>query len=192
MIMGLVQALWGLSNPNAFETAEWKGKRIRVEVVIDKGRQRANINGLLADEGRITLSTRMVLNYGINDEIKFRDKLYVITAIDDSNNEVAPQNTAQVSATYLQGIRLNLFEVNQKTRNLHVNKPVISVANNKATIACATLDAEIFYTIDGTVPSSLSTLYKGEFDVSTVDKVFAIALHENRQPSKLVVWSKTL
>lgn len=192
MIMGLVQALWGLSNPNAFETAEWKGKRIRVEVVTDKGRQRANINGLLADEGRITLSTRMVLNYGINDEIKFRDKLYVITAIDDSNNEVAPQNTAQVSATYLQGIRLNLFEVNQKTRNLHVNKPVISVANNKATIACATLDAEIFYTIDGTVPSSLSTLYKGEFDVSTVDKVFAIALHENRQPSKLVVWSKTL
>ncbi len=189
--MGLIQALWGLSNPNSFEIAEWKGKKIRVAVVADKGRQRANIGGLLADEGRITISTRMVLDYGINDEIKFRDKWYVITAIDDSNNEVAPQNTALVKATYLQEIRLSLFEVNQQTRNLRVDTPVITVANGKATITCDTLDAEIYYTIDGTLPNSLSMLYKGEFDVTTVNVVYAIALRKNREPSALAVWSKT-
>lgn len=183
--MGLIQALWGLSNPNAFEIAEWKGKRIRVAVVADKGRQRANIGGLLADEGRITISTRMVLDYGINDEIKFKDKWYVITAIDDSNNEVAPQNTALVKATYLQEIRLSLFEVNQQTRNLRVDTPIITVANGKATITCDTLDAEIYYTTDGTLPNSLSPVYKGEFELGTADTVMAIAIKEGYAASEV-------
>ncbi len=190
--MGLIQALWGLSNPNAFEIAEWKGKKIRVALVSDKGRQRANIGGLIADEGRITISTRCMYDYGINDEIKFRGKCYVITAIDDSNNEVAPQNTAIVKATYLQEMRLNLFEVNQQTRNLRVDTPVITVANGKATITCATLDAIIYYTTDGTLPNSLSPVYKGEFELGTADTVMAIALHKNRHPSTVAVWSKTI
>lgn len=189
--MGLVQIMWGLSNPNAFEIAEWKGKRIRVAVVTDKGRQRANAGNLLADEGGITISTRMVQDFGINDEIKFRGKWYVITAIDDTNNEVAPQNTAIVRADYLQEIRLTLFEVNQKTRNLRVETPVITANGTTATIDCGTMDAEIHYTTDGTVPSSISPLYKSEFDIGTADTIYAIALNNNRQPSKVGKWSKT-
>ena len=188
--MGIVQALWGLSNPNAYEIAEWKGKRLRVAVVTDKGRQRANIGNLVADEGGITISTRMVQSFGINDEIKFRGKWYVITAIDDSNSEVTPQNTAVVKAEYLQEIRLTLFEVNQVTRNLRVDTPVITVDGATATITCGTLDAIIYYTTDGTAPSSVSTRYKGAFDVSTADTVYAIALNKNRQPSKLAKWSR--
>lgn len=189
--MGLIQAMWGISNPNAFEIAEWKGKKIRVALVSDKGRQRANIGRLIADEGRITISTRCMYDYGINDEIKFRGKHYVITDIDDSNNEVAPQNTALVKATYLQEMRLNLFEVNQQTRNLRVDTPVITVENGKATITCGTLDAIIYYTMDGTFPNSLSPVYKGEFDLGTADTIWAMALHKNRQPSTVAVWSKT-
>ena len=189
--MGLVQLLWGLSDPNAFETAEWKGKRIRVAVVADKGRQRGNVDNLLADEGGITISTRMVQDFGINDEIKFRGKWYVITHIDDSNSEVAPQNTAIVKADYLQEIKLTLFEVNQQTRNLRVETPVIAVSGTTATITCGTFEAEIHYTTDGTAPSSISPLYKGEFDIGTADVIYAIALNANRQPSKVGRWSKT-
>lgn len=180
--MGLVQVLWGLSNPNAFEIAEWKGKRIRVAVVSDKGRQRSSTGNLIADEGGITISTRMVLDYGINDEIKFRGKCYVITAIDDSNTEVAPQNTAIVRADYLQEIKMTLFEVNQQTRNLRVETPRITVVDGKVTITCGTLDADIYYTTDGSRPSSAANLYKGGF-ATTADVIKAIATREGYMPS---------
>lgn len=182
--------MWGLSNPNAYEIAEWKGKKIRVAVVSDKGRQRANVGNLIADEGRITISTRVVLDYGINDEILFRGKCYVITAIDDSNSEVAPQNTAIVKATYLQEIKLSLFEVNQMTRNLRVATPVITVADGKATITCSTLDAEIYYTVDGYIPSSLSPQYSMPFEIGSAEVVYAIALKDGRLPSAIGVWRR--
>ena len=188
--MGLVQFLWTRSDSNAYETAEWNGKTIKVQVVADRRRERGNVGNLLADEGGITLSTRNAEPYGINDVVIFRGKNYVITAIDDENYDVTPQNTALVKAKLLEEIRLTLFQVNSKTRNLPCDTPIITVVDNVATITCDTLDATIYYSIDGYAPSSLSPKYKEPFAIGTADKVYALALKNNRLPSKLGVWSR--
>lgn len=188
--MGLVQFLWTRSDSNAYETAEWNGKTIKVQVIADKRRERGNVGNLLADEGGVTLSTRNTEQYGINDVVKFRDKHYVITAIDDNNYDVAPQNTALVKAKMLQEIRLTLFQINSSTRNLHCATPIISVVDNVVTITCDTLDAVVYYSLDGYVPSSLSPKYSQPFNIGTADKVYALALKDGRLPSKIGVWSK--
>lgn len=182
--------MWSRSDSNAYETAEWNGKTIKVQVVADKRRERNNVGNLIADEGGITLSTRNTEQYGINDVVKFRGKHYVITAIDDDNYDVTPQNTALVKAKLLQEIRLTLFQVNSKTRNLHCATPIITVVDNVATITCDTMDAVVYYSLDGYVPSSLSPKYSQPFDIGTADKVYALALKDGRLPSKIGVWSK--
>lgn len=188
--MGLVQFLWSRSDSNAYETAEWNGKTIKVHVIADKRRERGNVGNLLADEGGITLATRNTEQYGINDVVKFRDKYYVITAIDDNNYDVTPQNTALVNAKYLQEIRLTLFQVNSKTRNLHCATPIISVENNVATITCETMDSTVYYSVDGYLPSSLSPKYTAPVNIGTADVIFAIALKDGRLPSKVGVWKR--
>lgn len=182
--------MWSRSDSNAYETAEWNGKTIKVQVVADKRRERNNVGNLIADEGGITLSTRNTEQYGINDVVKFRGKYYVITAIDDDNYGITPQNTALVKAKLLQEIRLTLFQINSKTRNLHCATPVITVDGTTATITCDTMDAVIYYSLDGYVPSSLSPKYSQPFDIGTADKVYALALKDGRLPSKIGVWSK--
>lgn len=188
--MGMADIYWRLSLSDAFETAEWNGKRIKVRVLSPMQTRRSNVGNLLADDGYIALQTRYVYDYGINDVVKFRNKCYVITDIKRDTYEALPQS-ATIMGARLQDITLDLFEVNQQTRNLRVDTPIITVANGKATITCDTLDAEIYYTTDGTIPNSLSPVYKGEFELGTADTVMAIALHKNRQPSTLAVWSKT-
>ena len=56
-------------------------------------------------------------------------------------------------------------------------KPVISFdnSNNQITIDCATAGASIYYTDDGTPPTSSSTLYTGAFTVSDGTTIKAIA-----------------
>lgn len=58
-----------------------------------------------------------------------------------------------------------------------VAKPVISVADNKVTIQCATTDAMVYYTLDGSDPKDKKeNLYKDPFliDHSCVLKAFAV------------------
>ena len=190
--MGIVQLLWKTSNQTAYEWAEWRGKynkRIKVEVLHSKDNQRANNGNLIADEGRITLRTRYVEQYGINDRIIFRNKTYVITGFSNDNYEILPQNAAVVKGDYLQEITMFLFEVNGNTRNIPCATPVITVSENTATITCDTEYATIYYTTNGTRPSSVSTKYTAPFDIGTAEKIYAIAVQPNYMPSALGAWS---
>lgn len=190
--MGLIQDLRALSNPAAFEWAEWKGRRIKVEVRSAWGRSRGTASGnVIADEGHITISTRYVYPYGINDEILFRGKRFVITDISGDNYEITPQNTVWVRPELSQEITLTLFEVGQMTRNLRVPTPVITSDGTNITISVDLLDTNIYYTIDGTYPSSLSAKYVEPFAVGSIDTVYAIATRKGYQKSDVGVWKIT-
>jgi len=66
-----------------------------------------------------------------------------------------------------------------------VEKPTISgttpffTDQTAVTITCATTGAAIYYTTDGTTPTSNSTLYEGEFNINTSSTVRAIAIKGN-------------
>lgn len=57
-----------------------------------------------------------------------------------------------------------------------VAKPVVSVADNKVTIQCATADAMVYYTLDGSDPKRRTNLYNEPFaiDHSGILKAYAI------------------
>lgn len=187
--MGIVTEMWKLSESRAYETAVWNGKTIKVEVVEEHRTSRANNGNLIADEGRITLKTRFVEPYGINDVVLFRGKKYVIKDTNDGTYENVPQNTAIVKADTIKEITLYLFEVNSNTRNIPCATPVITVSGTTATITCNTEYATIYYTTNGTRPSSVSTKYTAPFDIGTAEKIYAIAVQPNYMPSALGAWS---
>lgn len=197
--MGLVKDLRALSNPAAFEWAVWQGregnKRIKVEVRSAWNRERGSVAGrILADAGNITVSTRYVYAYGINDAILFRGKKYVITGFDGDNYEITPQNTVLVKSELSQEITMRLFEVNAQTRNLRIPTPVITSNDGEITITVPdVLGASIYYeTSDSagrvTAPSSLSAKYTAPF-TTTAPKVAAIALKKGYMPSEIAVWT---
>lgn len=187
--MGIVTEMWKLSESRAYETAVWNGKTIKVEVVEEHRTSRANNGNLIADEGRITLKTRFVEPYGINDVVLFRGKKYVIEDTNDGTYENVPQNTAIVKADTIKEITLYLFEVNSNTRNIPCATPVITVSGTTATITCDTEYATIYYTTNGTRPSSVSMKYTAPFDIGTAEKIYAIAVQPNYMPSALGAWS---
>lgn len=187
--MGMLDVYWKMSLADAYETAQWQGKKIKVRSLSPQQLRRANTGNLLADEGEIALQTRYVNDYKINDEVKYRGKLYVITDVKRDTYEALPQSTAIMGAR-LQDITLMLYEVNGSTRNLRCDMPIITVDGTTATITCDTMDAVIYYSLDGYLPSSLSPKYSQAFDIGTADTVYAIALKDGRMPSKIGVWKR--
>ena len=187
--MSIIDIYWRLSLDGAFEWAMWQDKRIKVKVLSPQTLKRGVYNNIIADEGHLTLQTRFVEDYKIDDEVKFRGKRYVITDVTRDTAEVVPQASMFMDSR-LQDVTLQLFEVNSKTRNLHCATPVITVAGTIATITCDTMDAVIYYSLNGYAPSSLSPKYSQPFDIGTADTVYAIALKDDRLPSRIGVWKK--
>lgn len=72
-----------------------------------------------------------------------------------------------------------------------VAKPSISpdggtfIANKSVTITCPTTGATIYYTEDGTTPTSSSTLYEGEISVSSSKTIKAIAVKSGLDNSEI-------
>lgn len=190
--MGVVTMRWELSNPKATEIAIWKGQRIRVEVVRPKTRTRGTASGnVIADSGNITLKTRYMRPWGINDEILFRGKRFVITDISQSSYNVNTQSMSYIRPDMFLETTFTLFEVGQMTRNLRVPTPVITSDGTNITISVDLLDTNIYYTIDGTYPSSLSAKYVEPFAVGSIDTVYAIATRKGYQKSDVGVWKIT-
>lgn len=79
-----------------------------------------------------------------------------------------------------------------------VETPVISpesgvvAAGTEITITCATADATIFYTTDGTAPTASSTMYEGAFTISESTTVKAIAVKEGMADSNVATAEYTI
>lgn len=78
----------------------------------------------------------------------------------------------ELSQTSSKGMYIKSIAVNPV---FQVATPEISITSNTATITCATAGASIYYTTDGTTPTSSSTLYTGPFSVAAKATVKAIA-----------------
>ena len=164
--MGYIQACFNMSDSTAYEWAYWNKKRFRVCADENKSRSRGVTgNNVIADTGRIVIGTRYNLGFQINDKVVFRGKTYIIT-----------------------DVNLYLFEVGQATREQTCATPVFSLSGTSLAITCDTLDAVIYYTTNGTAPSSLSTKYTAEINITGVDKVYALAICKGFAPSPITVW----
>lgn len=187
--MGYVTATWNMSDNSAFEWAYWNKKRFRVFADENKSRSRGVTgNNVIADTGRIVVGTRYNLGFQINDKVVFRGKTYIITDVNDSAHEVQPQAMQYSAAGNILTTWLYLFEVGQATREQTCATPVFSLSGTSLAITCDTLDAVIYYTTDGTAPSSLSTKYTAPISTTGVDKVYAIAICKGFSPSPITVW----
>lgn len=70
-----------------------------------------------------------------------------------------------------------------------VAQPTISETENQVTLACATADAEIYYTIDESYPgrsNPAAILYDGPFPVELADVINAAAYKEGLTPSHMI------
>ena len=65
--------------------------------------------------------------------------------------------------------------------------PTITINKRNVEISCDTEDAEIYYTLDGTIPNVNSTKYSGQFKVNENCTVKAIATKESWQDSEIAV-----
>lgn len=68
-----------------------------------------------------------------------------------------------------------------------VATPSISITSNTVTITCGTAGATIYYTIDGTTPSTGSTPYSGSFAVAAGATIKAIAAKDGCKNSAVAV-----
>ena len=69
--------------------------------------------------------------------------------------------------------------------------PTITINKRNVEISCETEDAEIYYTLDGTIPNANSTKYSGQFKVNENCTVKAIAIKESWQDSEIAVGNVT-
>lgn len=74
-------------------------------------------------------------------------------------------------------------------------KPVIKISGGYVTITCSTSNADIYYTVDGTTPSSTKTrsqLYSGSFAAPSKGVVKAIAVRNGKYDSAVAKASKVV
>ena len=69
--------------------------------------------------------------------------------------------------------------------------PAITINKRNVEISCETEDAEIYYTLDGTIPNTNSTKYSGQFKVNENCTVKAVATKESWQDSEIAVGNVT-
>lgn len=72
-----------------------------------------------------------------------------------------------------------------------VDTPVITQDGNNITITCTTEETSIYYTIDGSNPTTASNLYSGTFAIIASCTVKAIAVRENWTDSEVASYSAT-
>lgn len=187
--MSIIDLYWRLSLDGAFEWATWRGKKIKVKVLSPDTLKRGVYNNVLADEGYLTLQTRFVEDYKIDDEVEFRGKHYVITDITRDTSEVVPQ-AAMYMGGRLQDVTLQLFEINSNTRHYKVATPQITLVDGNIEITCDTIGADIYYTTDGTRPSAISNKYTKPF-ATTADEIRVLATKDGYAISEVAVWKLT-
>ena len=105
-----------------------------------------------------------------------------------SNTYVMPVTLTQngvVRAVAVEGSLQMSEEATYKVDWFQVEPVSIVFSNLQVTLSTATPNARIYYTTDGTTPTSQSMLYESPFSVTTSCTVKAIALKDNYNPSDI-------
>lgn len=69
-----------------------------------------------------------------------------------------------------------------------VGKPIISANGNTISISCVTPNANIYYTLDETIPDATKERYNGAFDCSQSSVIKAIAFKDNYNDSEVTTY----
>ena len=125
-----------------------------------------------------TQDCRLLLYNGQDQTLEFADSTSLLDGC---------ELTLSTGSYY--GILYNMGGTNDSTfisfrlLNNTVATPVITHSGNIIEISCATAQANIYYTLDGSEPDSMSIAYNGIFEVTHNCTIKAIALRENYYPS---------
>ena len=136
-----------------------------------------------------------------NDTLESIDAGIVIAYADGTTAETAGEydivvegeaSTLNYNITYVNG------KLTVKAREV-VSAPVFTPASGtiftstqSVTITCATDGADIYYTTDGTVPTTASTLYEGAITINKTTTINAIAVKDGMTDSAVVTAKYTL
>ena len=123
------------------------------------------------------------------DGTAFATNYNTISYYDDVTNKIRVYTVKNLTAgdhNITAASELGLLYVGVTEADTKVKTPVISPvddssfyeASQAVTITCATEGATIYYTLDGTTPTSLSTVYKEAFNISATTTVKAIAIKD--------------
>lgn len=103
-------------------------------------------------------------------------KIYVATVAQD--NSVTWEAETSVDSGNNSGSGGSGDSGNSGSDPITVANPVISITDGNVTITCATAGATIYYTTDGTVPTTNSAAYTGAFTVEDGVTVKAVAVKD--------------
>lgn len=163
---------------SAFEIGEnfaaYESKLVKLEGVVFEGGsftmdQASTINFMHGDE---TMACRSYFkNISMNIPQGMNADLIGFALIYNNTIQIAPRGNDDIQAIVLE----------------QVETPVISLEGTETvSITCATEDAQIYYTLDGSTPDETSTLYTGAFDLEEGSwTVKAIAMKEGMQNSEV-------
>lgn len=163
---------------SAFEIGEnyeaFESKLVKLEDVVFEGgsfvdEQASTINFMHGDE---TMACRSYFkNLSMTIPQGTHADLTGFVLIYNDTIQIAPRNNADIQVIILE----------------QVETPIITlVGTETVSITCATDEAQIYYTLDGTTPDETSNLYTGDFDLVEGNwTVKAIAVKEGMQNSEI-------
>lgn len=133
------------------------------------------ISNFTASPVDITSAQDVILNWTVTgaDDLTIDNAVGSVTGLSNTTVHVAATTTYTLTATNSKGSVTAQATVNLVPPGT-VFTPIISpaagsyVENVFVTITCSTDDADIYYTIDGSIPTEDSTLYTASFDISTI------------------------
>lgn len=129
-----------------------------------------------------------------------------VTLYKEDGTKVVDISGLQLKQTYLRGLDAGTYygvvyntvsdknntaetvRIRMMTTANYVPSPEISYADGKITISDELTDATIYYTVDGSDPTTSSTVYKAPFEVTTNVTVKAMATYEDLDPSDIVTY----
>ena len=127
-----------------------------------------------------------------------------VTLYKEDGTKVVDISGVQLKQTYLRGLDAGTYygvvyntvtdkdnteetvRIRIMTTANYVPSPKISYADGKVTISDELTDATIYYTVDGSDPTTSSAVYTAPFEVTTNVTVKAMATYEDLDPSDIV------
>lgn len=113
----MLDLMWAISNPNAYEWARWapedrsKYKNIKVEKISDTEKRRNPIyQNLMTNAKSVLLSTIYANDYKPRQQIYYRGKWHVIINVTENEKDIVPQQALLLGANVNKEYYLEIIE----------------------------------------------------------------------------------